>query len=82
MRISPLQVTARGLAEKPTIDEIKLVTPEPEAVEIPKQPEFHRLPVRRIRARRVSRSGGTGGEAHLPEETELASGAATATEEG
>jgi hypothetical protein len=56
--------------------------PEPEAVEIPKQPEFHRLPVRRIRARRVSRSGGTGGEAHLPEGTELASGAATATEEG
>jgi len=34
------------MAEKPTIDEIKFVTPEPEAVEIPKQPEFYRLPVR------------------------------------
>lgn len=34
------------MAEKPSIDEIKFVTPEPETVEIPKQPEFYKLPVR------------------------------------
>jgi len=34
------------MAEKPTIDEIKFLTTEPEAVEIAKQPEFYKLPVR------------------------------------
>jgi DNA modification methylase len=34
------------MAEKPTIDEIKFIAPEQEAVEIPRQPEFYKLPVR------------------------------------
>lgn len=34
------------MAEKPSIEEIKFLTPEAEAPEIPKQPEFYKLPVR------------------------------------
>ena len=34
------------MQKKTSIDEIRIVAPEPETVEIPKQPEFYKLPVR------------------------------------